>query len=91
MVGYDGRHHSREFALIVAAVFAARGHRVHLFGDLAPTPLVAFGVPLLGAAAGVMVTASHNPSAYNGIKVAGGARVERGACGTPQLPRVPAR
>jgi phosphomannomutase len=69
VVGYDGRHFSREFAEDTAAVLARAGLRVHLFPTLCATPLVAFGVLDLGAAAGVMVTASHNPPEYNGYKV----------------------
>lgn len=68
-IGYDGRHHSREFALIAAAVFASRGYTAHLFGELVPTPFVPAAVTQLGCAAGVMITASHNPKEYNGVKV----------------------
>ncbi|KAJ9522032.1 hypothetical protein QJQ45_005074 [Haematococcus lacustris] len=67
--GYDGRHQSRTFAHLAAAVFLQRGMRVHLFSDLVPTPWVAAGVAELGAAAGVMITASHNPKQDNGYKV----------------------
>lgn len=69
VVGYDGRIMSREFAETAARVIAGEGIRCHLFDDLAPTPLTAFAVKSLGAAAGVMVTASHNPPEYNGYKV----------------------
>ena len=69
VVGYDGRHMSRRFALDVAAVLAAAGFTAHAFEDVAPTPLTAYAVKHLGAAAGVMVTASHNPPEYNGYKV----------------------
>lgn len=69
VVGYDGRHGSRRFAHTTARVFAGQGVRVHLFRALVPTPFVAAGVAVLGAAAGVMVTASHNPKEYNGYKV----------------------
>lgn len=54
-------------------MFASRGHRVALFRRVVPTPFVAAGVAELGAAAGVMVTASHNPKEYNGYKVGSGA------------------
>ena len=67
--GYDGRHCSRAFAELAAAVVASAGLPVHLFSELVPTPLVAVGIGVLGCAAGVMVTASHNPKDYNGIKV----------------------
>jgi phosphomannomutase len=69
VIGYDGRRMSREFAEDVAVVCAGYGIKAHLFADLVPTPLVAFAVKDLGAAAGVMVTASHNPPEYNGYKV----------------------
>ncbi len=69
MIGFDGRHLSPELAEDTACVLAANGIRAHLFEDFAPTPLTAFAVGNLGAAAGVMVTASHNPGQYNGYKV----------------------
>ncbi len=69
VVGYDGRHMSREFAEDTAAILGACGVRAHLFTAVCPTPLTAFAVKRLGAAAGVMVTASHNPPEYNGYKV----------------------
>ena len=69
VVGYDGRHQSRRFAEITAAVFLSQGVRVFLYSVLVPTPFVPFGVLALGAVAGVMVTASHNPKQDNGYKV----------------------
>jgi phosphomannomutase len=69
VVGYDGRRMSRELAEDTAAVLAAAGIPAHLFDEVVPTPLTAFAVTALGAAAGVMVTASHNPPEYNGYKV----------------------
>jgi phosphomannomutase len=69
VVGYDGRRMSRVFAEDTACVLAAAGIKAHLFTDLGPTPLTAYAVGKLGAAAGVMVTASHNPPEYNGYKV----------------------
>jgi phosphomannomutase len=68
VIGFDGRRLSPEFAEDAACVLAANGIRAHLFDDFAPTPLTAFAVQNLGAAAGVMVTASHNPREYNGYK-----------------------
>jgi phosphomannomutase len=69
VVGFDVRRSSRQFAEDAAAVLAGLGIPVHLFPDAAPTPLVSFAVPRLGAAAGVVVTASHNPPSDNGYKV----------------------
>lgn len=68
-LGYDGRHQSRAFADEVAAVAWGAGFVVHMFDAVAPTPLVAFSVRDRGAAAGVVITASHNPAAYNGYKI----------------------
>ena len=71
VIGYDARHNSDVFARDAAGVFAASGVKVHWFDDVVTTPLTAFAVSHLGAAAGVMVTASHNPADYNGYKVYG--------------------
>ena len=72
VVGADARRNSDVFMEDVAAVLAGAGLRVTLFREPVPTPLVAFAVKHLGAAAGVVVTASHNPPEYNGYKVYGG-------------------
>jgi phosphomannomutase len=69
IVGRDGRLMSAEFAEDTAAVLAAEGIPAWVFRGVAPTPLTAFAVKHLNAAAGVMVTASHNPPEYNGYKV----------------------
>jgi len=69
VVAFDGRYSSRQFAEDTAAVLAGLGLPVHVFTDPAPTPFCAFAVPHLSAAAGVMVTASHNPPKDNGYKV----------------------
>ncbi len=66
---YDGRLDSRQFAQDAASVFSALGFKVYITAGVAPTPAGAFGVVHLGAAAGVVVTASHNPPQYNGYKV----------------------
>jgi phosphomannomutase len=69
VIGYDGRHFSEVFAHEVASVLAGAGVRAYLFDKMVPTPLLAFALIELKAAAGVMVTASHNPPQYNGYKV----------------------
>ena len=69
VVGADARRMSRELSEDVAAILAGAGLRVVLFPNPVPTPLVGFAVKKLGAAAGVVVTASHNPPEYNGYKV----------------------
>ncbi len=68
-VAYDGRRMSRAFADETIAVATGAGFVVHAFDDVAPTPLLSFSVLDRSAAAGVMVTASHNPREYNGYKV----------------------
>ncbi|MCH1919368.1 phospho-sugar mutase [Shewanella sp. A3A] len=69
VVGYDGRPDSKRFAYNTAEVLTSLGIEVHLTNQVCPTPLVAYGVKHLNAAAGVVVTASHNPPEYNGFKV----------------------
>ena len=69
VVGYDGRRMSREFAEEAAGVLTALGIKVRLTTEVCPTPLVAFAVTRTQAAAGIMITASHNPPQYNGYKV----------------------
>jgi phosphomannomutase len=77
VIGYDGRRLSREFAEDTARVMCAAGIPAKLSQGLCPTPLAAYAVTKLGAVAGVMVTASHNPPDYNGYKVyaANGAQI----------------
>ncbi|MDY3795202.1 MAG: phospho-sugar mutase [Agathobacter sp.] len=70
-VSYDSRIKSDFFARVSAGVFAANGIDVHIYTELMPTPCLSFAVRELGCSAGIMVTASHNPSKYNGYKVYG--------------------
>ncbi len=71
VIGYDSRIKSDIFAQTAASVFAANGIQVHIWPELNPVPTVSFATRELKASAGVMITASHNPSKYNGYKVYG--------------------
>ena len=71
LIGYDTRIMSREFAEETAKVLAKAGIKVYLFDTVHSVPEVSFGIRELGCAAGVMITASHNPKEYNGYKVYG--------------------
>ena len=77
IIGYDARRKSDAFALDTARVCAARGVRAMIFPHVVPTPVLAWNIVGVGAAAGVVVTASHNPPADNGYKVftANGAQI----------------
>lgn len=61
VIAYDSRRRSREFAQAAAGVLVANGLPVYLFPEVAPTPLLSFAVRHLEAAAGLVITASHNP------------------------------
>ena len=71
VIAYDSRFMSPEFSLEAAKVFCANGIKTFLFDELRPVPELSFSVRYLKAAAGVVVTASHNPKQYNGYKVYG--------------------
>lgn len=71
VIGYDSRIKSDLFAKVAASVFAQNKVKVHIWPMLLPVPTVSFAVRYLKASSGVMITASHNPSKYNGYKVYG--------------------
>lgn len=70
-IGYDSRIKSDMFAKVAASVFAANEIEVNIWPTLMPVPTVSFATRYLHTSAGVMITASHNPSKYNGYKVYG--------------------
>lgn len=70
-IAYDSRNYSDIFALEAALVLAANNIKVYLFDSLRPTPELSYAVRYLGCLAGIVITASHNPSEYNGYKVYG--------------------
>ncbi len=68
VIGYDNRFMSEEFALECARVMAGNGIKVFLLKKPTPTPVTAFAIREIGASGAIMLTASHNPAEYNGIK-----------------------
>ena len=70
-ISYDSRIKSDVFSKMAAEVFAANGIKAYIFKELMPVPCVSYATRYLKCAAGIMVTASHNPSKYNGYKVYG--------------------
>lgn len=68
-ISYDSRNNSKQFAKIASDIFSANGLHVFIFDNLRPTPELSYSIRRMGAIAGVMVTASHNPKEYNGYKV----------------------
>lgn len=70
-IGYDSRHNSRLYAEICAAALAERGIHVYVYHELAPTPMLSYAVRQLQCGCGIVVSASHNAGAYNGIKCYG--------------------
>ena len=83
IIGYDRRFLSNEFARRAAEVFAGNGFAVVLTSEPTPTPAVSFAVKAQRAIGGVMITASHNPPAYNGYKIKG----PYGGSSTPEIVR----
>ena len=70
-ISYDSRINSTLFAKTAASVFAANGIKVYIYKELMPVPALSFATRYLNCSAGAMITASHNPSKYNGYKVYG--------------------
>lgn len=81
VVGHDTRFLSRRFAQTAADALAALGVEVHLTISHVTTPMLACAIPFRNARGGLMVTASHNPPSYNGLKV----RIADGGCATTTL------
>ncbi len=81
LIGFDSRFASEQFALRVAQVMQSAGLEVLVTSQITPTPALSFAVRHLSAQAGVMITASHNPSPYNGYKLKGA----YGGSATPEL------
>lgn len=71
VISYDTRRMSDEFAYAAAVVLVSNGIKAHVFSDVHPVPMLSYAVRELGAVAGIMITASHNPKEYNGYKVYG--------------------
>ena len=92
-IAYDSRLFSPEFAKETACVLAANGIKAYLFSSLHSVPQLSFAVQHLGCMAGVVITASHNPSKYNGYKVywayGGQAAPEQAAAIYDEIQRVP--
>ena len=69
VIAYDSRNNSAEFAKITASVLAGENIKVYIFDGIRPTPELSFAILYHNAIAGINITASHNPSAYNGYKL----------------------
>jgi phosphomannomutase len=81
VVGYDRRAQSEVFARAVARVAAGNGLKVYLSDRECSSPAVSFGARFFGASAGIMVTASHNPPRFNGLKI----KAHYGGSATPEM------
>ena len=84
VIAYDTRNKSYEFALTAARVLAASGIKVYLFENVRPVPICSFSIGYLNAAAGIMITASHNPKSITVIKYMEATVLK---CPPKQLPR----
>ena len=80
-IGYDTRFASARFARAVAEVVASAGIAVYLADRITPTPALSYAVRARGAAGGVMITSSHNPSQWNGVKY----KASYGGSGSPKI------
>lgn len=69
VIGYDTRINSKEYAQIIAEIFASQGVKVYIFKEATPVPVLSYAIRSLLLDGGVMITASHNPKEYNGYKV----------------------
>ena len=92
-IGYDSRHNSRLFAEVCAVAFAEAGIHTWLYDRLAPTPMLSYAVRELGCGCGIVISASHNAGAYNGVKCYGpdGCQMtdEPAAIVTEQISKIP--
>src|SRR4051812_42715206 len=84
VIGYDTRFASKPAARIAAEILAQAGIPVFLANDYTPTPAVSFAVKTMGAAGGVMITSSHNPWNWNGVKFKG----KFGGSATPPIMKI---
>lgn len=92
-IGYDSRHNSKLFAEVCAVAFAEKGISVYLYDRLAPTPMLSYAVRALECGCGIVISASHNAGAYNGVKCYGpdGCQMtdEPAAIVTEQISKIP--
>ncbi|MDO5715171.1 MAG: phospho-sugar mutase [Tissierellia bacterium] len=68
VIAHDVRYMSKEFTQLAAQIFAANGIKTYLFDDIRPTPMLSYAIRYLNTQSGIVITASHNPQAYNGYK-----------------------
>lgn len=88
VIGWDSRNCSEDFAKEAAAVFAGNGIKVYLHTEIVPVPVLSFSVRQLRCAAGVMITASHNPKEYNGYKLYGPDGAQLSPADSEQISRI---